>query len=64
MLFQEPGPSSIFEVDISDDHDYGEAANGDGDEDDVKGSETAAGWDNLLLEDEDDFLTMEMDTDY
>jgi hypothetical protein len=58
LLFREPGPSSIFEVEANDDHEYGE----DG-EDDEEGSETAEGWDDLLLKDEDDSLTIEMDTD-
>jgi hypothetical protein len=58
LLFREPGPSSIFEVEANDDHEYGE----DG-EDDEEGSETAEGWDDLLLEDDDDSLTIEIDTD-
>ena len=44
LLFQEPGPSSISEAD------------GEDDEDDEEGLETAKGWD-LLLEDEDNSLS-------
>ena len=55
MLFREPGPSSTFEAEVNDDCEHGE--------DSEEGSETAEGWDDLLLEDGDDSLTMEIDTD-
>ena len=55
LLFQEPGPSSTFEAEVNDDCECGE--------DSEEGSETAEGWDDLLLEDGDDSLTMEIDTD-
>jgi hypothetical protein len=61
LLFREPGPSSIFEVEVNNANEYGEVA-ADAENDD-EGSETAEGWDNLLLEDEDYSLTTEMDTD-
>jgi hypothetical protein len=48
-------------VEVNDVNEYGEAAV-DAENDD-EGSETAEGWDNLLLEDEDYSLTTEMDTD-
>ncbi|KAF8805381.1 hypothetical protein BYT27DRAFT_7041892, partial [Phlegmacium glaucopus] len=42
LLFQEPAPSSILEAD-----------DGNDGEDDGEGSETAKGWDDLMIEDED-----------
>jgi hypothetical protein len=55
-VFREPGPSSILEADVYDDSEDAE----DG-EDEV--SETAEGWDDLLLQDEDDLeMDSEMDT--
>jgi hypothetical protein len=46
LLFREPAPSSILEAEF----------NGDGEdgEDDGEASDTADGWDDLLMEDEDD----------
>jgi hAT family C-terminal dimerisation region len=41
LLFREPGPSSIFEVEVNDANEYGEAA-ADAENDD-EGSETAEG---------------------
>lgn len=41
LLFREPPPSSMLEVEFNDD---------DGED----GSETAEGWDDILMEDEDD----------
>jgi hypothetical protein len=60
LLFREPEPSSIFEVEVNDANEYGEVA-ADAENDD-EGSETAEGWDNLLLEDEDYSLTTEIVT--
>ena len=56
LLFREPAPSSILEAEFS----------GDGDDDDGgEGCEAAEGWDDLLMdsEDEDDGLGSEMDTE-
>ena len=61
LLFREPGPSSILEADVYDDSEDAEDAE-DG-EDDGEVSETVEGWDDLLLQDEDDLETdLEMDT--
>jgi hypothetical protein len=55
LLFREPGPSSILEAEVYDDSEDAE----DG-EDDGEVSETVEGWDDLLLQDDED---SEMDTD-
>jgi hAT family C-terminal dimerisation region len=55
LLFQAPAPSSILEAEVSED--------GEDDEDGDNDGETAErGWDNLLIDDDDDKL-LGMDTD-
>jgi hypothetical protein len=53
LLYREPGPSSILEAEVNDDGDDGDD-NGEGSE--------VEGWDDLLLEEEDDTLTAGMDS--
>ena len=57
LLFREPAPSSVLEVEFS----------GDGDDDGEEGCEleAAEGWDDLLMdsEEEDDASGSEMDTE-
>ena len=60
LLFREPGPSSLIEAEVNDIDDREDGEDGEGEE---EGSETTEGWEDLLLEDEDDSLTAEMDTD-
>ena len=63
LLYREPGPSSILEAEINNDGDDGGDSDGINSDDDGEGSEVE-GWDDLLLEEEeDDSLTAEMDTD-
>jgi len=45
LLFQEPGPSSILEVEVNNDSEYSDDGNGDD-----EGSETAEDCNDLLLE--------------
>lgn len=55
LLFQAPAPSSILEAEVSED--------GEDDKDGDNDGETAErGWDNLLIDDDDDKL-LGMDTD-
>jgi hypothetical protein len=60
LLYREPGPSSILEAEVNDDREYSD--NGHEGDDDGEGSEVD-GWDDLLLEEEDDDVPTVMDTD-
>jgi hypothetical protein len=61
LLYREPGPSSILEAEMNDDGQYSD--DGDEGDDEGEGSEVE-GWDDLLLEEEDDdSMTAGMDTD-
>jgi hypothetical protein len=54
LLYREPGPSSVLEAEINDD---GQCS------DDEDGSEVES-WDNLLLEEDRDSVTLATDSDY
>ena len=53
LLFQEPAPSSIVEVEFDNDGSESEDGKGDSEE----------GWDDFLLEDEDGTMTTGMNTE-
>jgi hypothetical protein len=67
LLFREPAPSSILEAEVNGDGEDGDDGEDDGErsgEDDGEWSESAEGWDDLLIDDEDDgALTGGMDTE-
>ena len=55
LLFREPAPSSILEAEYNGD--------GDNNDDGGEGCEAAEGWDDLLMDSEDDNDGSGMDTD-
>jgi hypothetical protein len=59
LLFREPAPSSTLEAELNadgEDEKDGEDSEGSG-----EGSEATEGWNNMLMEDEDDGLGMDID---
>jgi hypothetical protein len=57
LLFREPAPSSTLEAELNAD---GEDEK-DGEDSEDSGSEATEGWNNMLMEDEDDGLGMDID---
>jgi hypothetical protein len=58
LLFREPAPSSTLEVELNPDGEDEEDGNDSG-----EGSEVAEGWNDMLMEDEDDGSGMDTESD-
>jgi len=59
LLFREPAPSSTLEAELNVDGE--DEKDGEDSEDSGEGSEAAEGWNDMLMEDEDDGLGMDID---